>query len=137
MEPWGFGNCDQKHNQEDIRGRYSNRCDKEIRKQLEFGFWPEAVGQGRDGGNESCAGRKEEGAEKEIGCGKEQVIAYLRPGFRGRDNKKEIFARENSFALLRGLKLRAASRQFGGQDPRQVQTTPARLGIAAVQRRVF
>jgi hypothetical protein len=58
---------------------YSNWCDKEVRKQLEFGFWAEAVGQGPNG--ESRAGIKKEDAEKEIGSGKEQVVPYPRLGF--------------------------------------------------------
>jgi hypothetical protein len=58
-----------KHDEEDNGVDHSNWCDEEVREQLGFGFWVQAAGQGRDGGEEVRARRKEE-----IGPVKTQVV---------------------------------------------------------------
>ena len=58
-----------KHDEEDNGVDHSNWCDEEVREQLGFGFWAQAAGQGRDGGEEIRARRKEE-----IGPVKTQVV---------------------------------------------------------------
>lgn len=58
-----------KHDEEDNGVDHPDWCDEEVREQLGFGFWAQAAGQGRNGGEEVGARRKEE-----IDPGKRQVV---------------------------------------------------------------